>query len=73
MTCVSIKQSIAALEFQSCTLADCFLGLAKLERQLKIYQSMNIVLFVNSVYDEFADPIILIPIVAISKNFNEQL
>ncbi|CAB4479826.1 unnamed protein product [Rhizophagus irregularis] len=62
-----IKQSIAELESQSCTLADCFLGLAKLGAAIKIlpnndyrtFRQQCISIF-NHRYAEFADPIYLL-------------
>ncbi|CAG8628466.1 16073_t:CDS:2 [Rhizophagus irregularis] len=62
-----IKQSIAALESQSCTLADCFLGLAKLGAAIKklpnndhrVFRQQCISIF-NRRYAEFADPIYLL-------------
>ncbi|CAB4413287.1 unnamed protein product [Rhizophagus irregularis] len=62
-----IKQSIAALESQSCTLADCFLGLARLGAAIKklpnndhrVFRQQCISVF-NRRYAEFADPIYLL-------------
>ncbi|CAB4404603.1 unnamed protein product [Rhizophagus irregularis] len=62
-----IKQSIAALESQSCTLADCFLGLARLGAAIKklpnndhrVFRQQCISVF-NRHYAEFADPIYLL-------------
>src|SRR5271154_48628 len=62
-----IKQSIAVLEFQSCTLADCFLGLARLGAAIKklpdndhhTFRHQCISIF-NRHYTEFADLIYLL-------------
>ena len=62
-----VKQSIAALESQSYTLADCFLGLAKLGAAIKklpnndhcTFRQQCILIF-NRHYAEFADPIYLL-------------
>ena len=58
LTCTlrPIKQSIAALESQSCTLANCFFGLAKLGTAIKKYLIMIIALLYlhcsNKLYSE---------------------
>jgi len=57
-----VKQSIATLESQSCTLADCFFGLAKLGTAIKklpdndhhTFRRQCISIF-NHRYTEFAD------------------
>jgi len=62
-----VKQSIAALESQTCTLADCFFGLAKLGAAIKklpdndyqVFHRQCISIF-NRHYAEFADPIYLL-------------
>jgi hypothetical protein len=62
-----IKQSIAEFESQSCTLADCFLGLVKLGAAIKkllnndyrTFRQQCISIF-NHHYAEFADPIYLL-------------
>jgi hypothetical protein len=62
-----IKQSIATLESQTCTLADCFFGLAKLGTAIKklpendhhAFRRQCISIF-NHRYAEFADPIYLL-------------
>ena len=62
-----IKQLIAALESQSCTLADCFFGLVKLgtaikkipENDHREFRRQCISIF-NKRYVEFADPIYLL-------------
>ncbi|GBB89589.1 hypothetical protein RclHR1_16300005 [Rhizophagus clarus] len=69
LTCTlrPVKQSIAALESQSCTLADCFFGLAKLGAAIKklpdndyqVFHRQCISIF-NHRYAEFADPIYLL-------------
>ena len=69
LTCTlrPIKQSIAALESQSCTLANCFFGLAKLGTAIKKLPSNDYRTFrhqcisiFNRRYAEFADPIYLL-------------
>ena len=62
-----VKQSIAALESQSCTLADCFLGLAKLGAAIKKLSNDNhrtfrqqCISIFNCRYAKFADPIYLL-------------
>src|SRR5277367_4820283 len=62
-----IKQSIAVLESQTCTLADCFFELAKLGAAIKklpnndhrTFRHQCISIF-NRRYTEFADPIYLL-------------
>jgi len=62
-----VKQSIAVLESQTCTLADCFFGLAKLGAAIKklpdndyrVFRRQCISIF-NRRYTEFADPIYLL-------------
>ena len=62
-----VKQSIATLESQTCTLADCFLGLAKLGAAIKKlsnndhceFRQQCISIF-NRRYAEFSDPIYLL-------------
>jgi hypothetical protein len=62
-----IKQSIAVLESQSCTLADCFFGLAKLGTAIKKlpdndYQTFHwqCISIFNRHYAKFADQIYLL-------------
>jgi len=62
-----IKQSIAVLESQTCTLADCFFGLAKLGAAIKKLPNNNhrtfrhqCISIFNRRYTEFADPIYLL-------------
>ena len=62
-----VKQSIAALESQSCTLADCFFRLVKLGTAIKtlpdndyqVFRQQCILIF-NRHYAEFADPMYLL-------------
>ena len=62
-----VKQSIAALESQSCTLSDCFFGLAKLGAAIKklpdndyrVFRRQCISAF-NNRYVDFSDPIYLL-------------
>jgi hypothetical protein len=62
-----VKQSIAVLESKSCTLADCFFGLAKLGTAIKklpdndhhTFRRQCISIF-NRHYAEFADPVYLL-------------
>src|SRR5277367_1955617 len=62
-----IKQSIAVLESQTCTLANCFFGLAKLGAAIKKLPNNNhrtfrhqCISIFNHRYTEFADPIYLL-------------
>ena len=62
-----IKKAILTLESQSCTLADCFLGLARLgaaiknlpENDYSVFRRQSIAIF-NKRYAEFADPLYLL-------------
>ena len=66
-TLCPIKQSIAALESQSCTLANCFLGLVRLgaaikklpENDHRTFRQQCISIF-NRRYAKFDDPIYLL-------------
>jgi hypothetical protein len=62
-----IKKAILRLESQSCTLADCFIGLIQLgaainklpKNDCRVFRRQCIAIF-NKRYNEFADPVYLL-------------